>query len=107
MAASTSSGSRSIVQLAPDQEALDLIHPILKFREINFMQSAREREKVAQASGESFSAPNRQRVLHGESCDYGTEINSLKVFSFLTFVGLHLPMVVDSPLREFKKINTP
>jgi hypothetical protein len=89
-------------KLGTDQEALDLIHPILKLHEMNFMKSANERKKAAQASGESFTALNRHQVIHGECWDYGTEINSLKAFSFLAFVGLHLPMVLDSPLRELK-----
>lgn len=90
-------------KLGSDQEALDLIHPILKLHELNFMKSASERERDAQVSGESFTALNRHQVVHGESWDYGTETNSLKAFSFLAFVGLHLPMVLDSPLREFKR----
>ncbi len=89
-------------KLGTDQEALDLIHPILKLHELDFMKSAREREKAERASGEAFSALNRHQVIHGESWDYGTEINSLKAFSFLAFVGLHLPMILDSPMREFK-----
>jgi hypothetical protein len=90
-------------KLATDQESLDLIHPILIMHELDFMKSASEREKASQASGVSFTALNRHRVMHGESWDYGTEINSLKSFSFLAFIGLHLPMVLDSPLREFRR----
>ena len=32
--------------------------------------------------------------MHGERSDYGTEINSLKAFSFLVFAGLHMPTVL-------------
>lgn len=35
----------------------------------------------------SFSGLNRHAVLHGESWDYGTEVNSLKAVSFLNYVA--------------------
>lgn len=35
---------------------------------------------------EYFNELNRHQVLHGESLDYGTEINSLKSISFLNYV---------------------
>lgn len=34
-----------------------------------------------------FSGLNRHAVLHGESWDYGTEVNSLKAVSFLNYVA--------------------
>jgi hypothetical protein len=33
--------------------------------------------------------------MHGEFSVYGTEINSLKAFSFLVCVGAHLPAVLE------------
>jgi len=89
-------------KLSTDQKALDLLHPVLKLHELDFMKSASAREKATRASGEVFTALNRHRVMHGESWDYGTEINSLKAFSFLAFVGLHLPLVLDLPWRSSK-----
>jgi len=35
---------------------------------------------------ESFNELNRHQVMHGESLDYGTEINSLKAISLLNYV---------------------
>lgn len=46
-------------------------------------QSERER-------GENFSGLSRHQVLHGEVCDYGTKINSLKAISLLNFVSIAL-----------------
>ncbi|MBJ7550241.1 hypothetical protein [Marinomonas ostreistagni] len=39
---------------------------------------------------ENFSGLNRHQVLHGEVCDYGTKINSLKAISLLNFVSIAL-----------------
>jgi len=82
-------------KLAADQKSLDLLHPILMLHESDFMKSARARQIAAQASGGSFTALNRHQVMHGESSDYGTEINSLKAFSLLVCVGAHLPAVLE------------
>jgi len=38
------------------------------------------------ARSEGFVGLNRHTVVHGESTDYGTEINSLKAISFLNYV---------------------
>ncbi len=35
---------------------------------------------------ENFNELNRHMVLHGESLDYGTKINSLKVISLINYV---------------------
>lgn len=59
--------------------------------------SEREREQMAKDSKTVFSSLNRHLVLHGISNDYGNEVNSLKAFSFLAFVGLHLPEYLNSP----------
>ena len=37
--------------------------------------------------GEAFHALNRHQVLHGESLDYGTEENSLKAISLLSYLS--------------------
>lgn len=44
---------------------------------------------------ECFSALNRHMVLHGESLDYGTKLNSLKVISLVNYVAHFLP--IDTP----------
>jgi len=79
---------------AADPEILDLLYPFLELKDSSFMMSAKAREDAAQASGKSFTALNRHQVMHGERSDYGTEINSLKAFSFLVFAGLHIPAVL-------------
>lgn len=81
-------------QLAADPESLDLIGPLLNLHEHDFMKSAGPRRLTAKSSGETFTALNRHQVMHGESCDYGTETNSLRAFSLLSFVGTHLPDVL-------------
>jgi exonuclease VII small subunit len=82
-------------KLAANPAALDLIHPLLNLHDSDFMKSAAARQRVEEASGEVFTALNRHQVMHGESWDYGTEINSLKAFSLLVHVGSHLPIVLE------------
>jgi len=63
--------------------------------ELDFMKSESARRIAAQTTGGTFTALNRHQVMHGESWDYGSEINSLKAFSFLAFVGTHLVAVLE------------
>lgn len=49
---------------------------------------ATERERPA-----GFTALNRHMVLHGESLDYGSKINSLKTISLVNYVAHVLPTV--------------
>jgi hypothetical protein len=79
---------------ADDPELLDLLYPFLELKDSSFMMSAKARQDAAQATGKSFTALNRHQVMHGERSDYGTEINSLKAFSFLVFAALHIPAVL-------------
>jgi hypothetical protein len=76
---------------ADDQELMDLMYPYLELQGSGFMMSAKARQDATQATGKSFTALNRHQVMHGERSDYGTEINSLKAFSFLVFAALHVP----------------
>lgn len=39
---------------------------------------------------------NRNRIMHGDDVDYGTEKNSLKAISFLNYVATAYPAVVDN-----------
>jgi hypothetical protein len=71
----------------------NLLYPLLILGELDFLKSASERKIVTDASGHAFEALNRHQVMHGESWDYGNEINSLKAFSFLVFIGVHLPLI--------------
>ena len=79
---------------ADDPELLDLLYPFLELQSSRFMMSTKARQAAAQSTKKSFTALNRHQVMHGERSDYGTEINSLKAFSFLVFAGLHLPAVL-------------
>jgi len=74
-----------------DEEDLNYVNPLLALHNLDFLMSQENRAASAQSSGGEFSALNRHQVMHGEVSDYGTEFNSLKAFSFLCFVGLHLP----------------
>lgn len=55
-----------------------LLSPLGQKIPINF--TAKER-------GEGFTGLNRHMVMHGESMDYGTEVNSLKCISLLCYVA--------------------
>ncbi|KPG94477.1 hypothetical protein [Pseudomonas sp. RIT-PI-r] len=81
-------------KIGSNQQATDLLHPILNLHELDILKSKATREAESFAMGKSFSALNRHQVMHGEVSDYGTEINSLKAFSFLVCVGLHIPDVI-------------
>ena len=83
-------------KLSADPEALDLIYPLLTLPTSDFLKSENDRKRSVELSGQTFAALNRHLVMHGESSDYGTETNSLKAFSFLAFIGLHLPMIMDT-----------
>jgi hypothetical protein len=81
---------------ADDPKVLDLLYPFIELNKSHFMMSAKARKEVTLKSGNSFTPLNRHQVMHGERSDYGTEINSLKAFSFMVCVGLHMPLVMDS-----------
>jgi hypothetical protein len=84
-------------KLVADPKSLDLVRPLLNLHDLDFMKSTAARRLAEKTSGESFTALNRHQVMHGESWSYGTEINSLKAFSFLVHVGAHLPVVLERP----------
>lgn len=50
----------------------------------------------AHQRADDFSELNRHQILHGESTDYGTEVNSLKAISLLSYVGHILQPSNDS-----------
>ncbi|WP_332859352.1 hypothetical protein [Janthinobacterium svalbardensis] len=79
-----------------DQELSDLLLPFFALHDSDFLKSQAARDKEVIQSGLAFTGLNRHQVLHGECSNYGSEINSLKALSFLTFVGLHLPMMLEN-----------
>lgn len=81
--------------LANSPDSLDLVDPILTLHANDLFKSASQRRSAGIAAGGVFNALNRHQVIHGEVSDYGTELNSLKAFSFLSFVGLHLPEILN------------
>ncbi|WLG91591.1 hypothetical protein [Pseudomonas cucumis] len=82
-----------------DEEDLNYVNPILTLHNLDFLMSQRDRAST-QSSGGEFSALNRHQVMHGEVSDYGTELNSLRAFSFLCFVGLHLPAFLNWKVQD-------
>jgi hypothetical protein len=89
---STTAGHLLKQRFGSDQESLDLLHPVFTLHESDFLKSSTARSQSS-SSGSAFTALNRHQVMHGECSDYGTEVNSLKAFSFLVFVGLHLQSI--------------
>lgn len=64
-------------ELVNDTFKAALLSPLAVTSEINL--SERERK-------EGFTGLNRHMVMHGESLDYGTRVNSLKTISLLNYV---------------------
>ena len=67
-----------VSQLASDSCLAALLSPLTEALPISQTESQRS---------ENFDALNRHMVLHGESLDYGTKINSLKAISLLSYVA--------------------
>lgn len=86
----TNASEHTQKRYADNQEVLDQLYPLIALKGSPFLMSPKAREQMVKVQGE-FNALNRHQVLHGERSDYGTEANSLKAFSLLAFVGLHLP----------------
>ncbi|MBI6603944.1 MULTISPECIES: hypothetical protein [Pseudomonas] len=83
-------------KIGDDAQAKDLLSPLFVLHELDLLKSEGIRNAEFEQTGVLFNALNRHQVLHGEVSDYGSEINSLKAFSFLAFVGLHLPTILAS-----------
>ncbi len=56
---------------------------------------------------ESGAKLNRHAVMHGESTDYGTEVNSLKAISFLNFVSHAFDTVIDCDESQDERCSAP
>lgn len=87
-------------RLADSPDSLDLLGPILSLHANDLFKSSSQRSKAGDADGGVFNALNRHQVMHGVVSDYGTELNSLKAFSFVVFVGLHLPEILSSAVER-------
>ncbi len=57
---------------------LALLQPLMQVLPIGASESERD---------DDFNELNRNMVLHGESLDYGTEVNSLKAISLINYVS--------------------
>lgn len=90
---STTAGHLLKQRFESDQESLDLLHPFFTIHESDFLKSSSARIQSSSPDAAGFTALNRHQVMHGECSDYGTEVNSLKAFSLLVFVGLHLQSI--------------
>ncbi len=67
-----------VEQIASDAYRTALLQPLAQTLPIN--QNEKQRN-------ENFGDLNRHMVLHGESLDYGTKVNSLKVISLINYVA--------------------
>ena len=75
-----------VAQLAADTYRAALLSPLATTLPIGATEKERQ---------EGFTALNRHMVLHGESLDYGSKINSLKTVSLVNYVAHFLP--ADNP----------
>lgn len=66
------------------------LRPISLELPINASEKARERI-AAERGWPAWNELNRHQVLHGESVDYGTRLNSLKAISLLNYLVSFLP----------------
>lgn len=78
----------------PERDTL-LLGSILNIHNLDILLGSNDRNNKKTP----FTALNRHQILHGEISDYGTEQNSLKAFSFLHYVGLHVSQFIDAPLK--------
>jgi len=59
--------------------------PLKSIQTINM--SFNERVKFEKENGEVFEGLNRHLILHGDSHDYNTQVNSLKVMSLINYIA--------------------
>ncbi|MCK2118290.1 hypothetical protein MYW52_22685 [Pseudomonas juntendi] len=82
-------------RIGDDEYAIGGLLPALELHELDILKNKKARDEKTQQVGKTFDALNRHQVMHGEVSDYGTEINSVKAFSFLLFVALQVPGVLE------------
>ncbi|UVL00506.1 hypothetical protein [Pseudomonas sp. B21-048] len=83
-------------EVGDNQDAKYLLHQVINLSSMSLLKSQGQRDKESIASGKTFNALNRHQVIHGEVSDYGTELNSLKAFSFLIYIAAHVPETLKS-----------
>jgi hypothetical protein len=83
----TKSGPQSLAGKV-DPDTLDRIY-------LDLLGSSMPLTAGATRRKDSGAKLNRHTVMHGESTDYGTEVNSLKAISFLNFVSHAFDTVID------------
>lgn len=69
------------------------LHPILVRAGINASDKQIE-------NGEFPDSPHRHPILHGREIDYPTELNSLKVISFVGYLGGVVYEIVEEAKRS-------
>ena len=77
-----------VEQLAADTYKAALLSPLAASTPISASEHERE---------EGFNLLNRHMVLHGESLDYGSKVNSLKAISLINYVSQALKTDADYP----------
>lgn len=93
-------------EIGDDQDSKDLLYQALNLSNMSLLKSSGQRNKESTSSNTTFNALNRHQVIHGEVSDYGTELNSLKAFSFLIYIAAHVPEILESA-RSKKSIEPP
>lgn len=84
------------VAIASDAVSAAMLSPLSEILPIN----ASEKERNLRIKGQSsvtWQELNRHLVLHGESLDYGTQVNSLKAVSLITYLVSFLGKAEDAP----------
>lgn len=84
------------VAVASDAVSAAMLSPLGEILPIN----ASEKERNLRVQGQSsatWQELNRHLVLHGESLDYGTQVNSLKAVSLITYLVSFLGNAEDAP----------
>ncbi|MDV5036579.1 hypothetical protein [Vibrio diabolicus] len=77
-----------VEQIAADTYKAALLSPLASSTPIGASQYERE---------DGFNLLNRHMVLHGESLDYGSKVNSLKAISLINYVSQALDTNADIP----------
>ena len=82
-----------VEQVAANAFESELLSPLTVRTPISASEKERE---------EGFNLLNRHMVLHGESLDYGTKVNSLKAISLINYVSQVLPPPLPAMESEAK-----
>ena len=77
--------ARYVANVAQNVVSTALLSPLADILPINAGPKERQRLLAKQGIG-AWRELNRHQVLHGESCDYGTQVNSLKAISLINYL---------------------